>query len=213
MLSYHGSDTFMPEIKNSLYGILDRIVSHPKFLFTPTGSRYFGGSKTYSDSGNSLVTRYDFFVLYSEEVCKFCRMELKMDIAPQLSRGDRIIIGNHSYDYLDDPSVVTVYRATTVPVVDIQIIRPDWYDIKTRANDLIFNNEHLRQAIRTGDKIAKRALWWGIMQTLKNPDGMSYHDPVPSRDGAYHNSVCGSRRPYESDIRWDEPSGLGIGMQ
>ena len=198
MISAHGSSTFM--VTNPLDTVLNKIKDNKEFLFTPTGSRYFGGTDSKSD--------YDFFTVESPGISRFCSKELGMCLASKISQGNRLTIGSSCCDYLDDPSVTCVFRTfgmrLSVPV-DVQIIKTDWYEIKVKANNLIFENEYLRQSVRNSDKTAKRALWWGVMQTMahNNPAIMRSYRGNYNMDDYDRAFGCGP----------DERSGLGIGLQ
>lgn len=147
----------------SVQDTLVRRIVNSQCNFHLTGSRFFGGAGPKSD--------YDFFVNANDP-----------DLMPFLCSNNGLFRQTEGYGITvsgvtyGDPSVVEVWaskRRSLSPEdnVHIQVILPDWFNEKVRAQEVIqqFNLLSLARELFPGSrrKEAHKLIWSSVLRTLR----------------------------------------------
>lgn len=128
-------------------------LENSSFNFYKTGSRFFNTATRKSD--------YDFFAEFNSETLLFLeglgfkQLTCLFDVHASNSEC--------SVPEYSDPSVHSVFRKFNFrKQIDVQLIHPDWMDIKILAHEVILKNHWFNQ-----DKVALRDTWTTVLRTLK----------------------------------------------
>lgn len=124
-------------------GIIQKL-EDSKFNFWKTGSRFFNTATSKSD--------YDFFTEFNSDVLLFLE-----------GLGFEQLFNFNDAPEYDDPSVHSVFRTFNYrSQIDVQLVDPDWMDLKILAHEVILKNYWFIQ-----DKETLKKIWAAVLRTLR----------------------------------------------